>query len=184
MNMLDNTKPPTRTLASDEKVAAFMFYTANSICWGDVFLKSQIRASIWLRTQAAPENICVNNARFLITTTPQNPPKPVVIPEIHLPTHHILAYHLLPPAKDPLDYDPTEPNRAMVPVTIIVGSFRMDGNMRLSTRTSLATYIEVTRESFTPLYDVEIHNLVVPALGVVRVPYAQVRKQDILFATR
>ena len=105
-------------------------------------------------------------------------------PEIHVHNTQILALHLLPPEKDPPDYDPTEPNRVMVPIAAIVGTFRMDGHMRMAAVSNLKKYLEVTRENFTAFYDAEIYNSTVPALGVMRVPYVLVRQNTTMFAYR
>jgi len=91
---------------------------------------------------------------------------------------------LLPPASEPLDYDPNEPHRKMEPVSALLGFFRFDGLMRMSTHTTLGQYLEVTKETFTPFYEVEITNLAIPALKAVRVSYALVRQDASLFATR
>ena len=63
--------------------------------------------------------------------------------ELHVATTQINVFHMIPPAKDPLDYDPTEPNRQMVPVSMLVSNFRIDGHLRLATIGSVAKFLEV-----------------------------------------
>jgi hypothetical protein len=53
---------------------------------------------------------------------------------------------MIPPHQDPVDYDPNEPNRMMVPVSAMVGSFRFDGMLRMSTQSNLFTFLEVIKE--------------------------------------
>ena len=91
---------------------------------------------------------------------------------------------MLPPAQDPPDYDPTEPNRYMNPTTVLIGTFRLDGHTRLSTVTKLGKYLEVTTETFTSLYDVDVRCTVMPALGVMKVPFALVRQSESTFCLR
>ena len=54
----------------------------------------------------------------------------------------------------------------------------------MAVSSNLDKYIDVTREEFTPLYNVEISNTSNPAMGVIRVPYIIVRKERTVFATR
>jgi hypothetical protein len=182
--MSEGNRQPITPPGPDEIKAPVMFYTATNIFWGDVLYKSTIRVSTWLRTNVVPDFLTIVNARAMPTTAHLDQPRPILFPELHIPTSQVLAYHLLPPAKEPLDYDPTEPNRVMDPVTVIVGTFRFDGSMRMSSRTTLRKYLDVTRESFSSLYDVEISNHIIPALGVVKVPFVQVRQLGVTFSIR
>lgn len=90
----------------------------------------------------------------------------------------------MPPAKDPLDYDATEPNRKMEPVNALVSTFLVKGSLRLSTSSSLHKFLEITRENFTALYDAEVTNLLIPSFGPLTVPYILVRQESTVFATR
>jgi hypothetical protein len=102
---------------------------------------------------------------------------------MHIATHQIEAFHLLPPASEPLDYDPTEPNRRMQPVTALLGSFRMDGSLRLSTQSNLTKFLDIARETFTPLYDSQVSNPHIPSIGTLSVPYLLVRMDSCVFTS-
>jgi hypothetical protein len=167
----------------DEKSASVMVYTATGLSWGEVVVKEQIRVSTWLRTNASPDIVCLYNAKT-ITTTNNAPPKPLQFSELHIMNQQVVAFHLMPPAKDPLDFDPNEPNRRMDPITVMVGTFRIDGLMRIAVKSNLSKYLEVTRENFAAIYDAEITCPVMPSLGVMRVPYVIVRMSSSMFATR
>ena len=181
--MTNNPNLPVRTPNSDEKTGQIMVYMRNSICWGDVIVKSQIRISTWLRTNAAPDFVAIYNARVLTTTT-NITPKPLSFIEMHVDISEIMAYHLVPPAQDPIDYDASEPNRRMVPISVVVSPFKFDGFMRMAGKTDLAKYIEVTRELYTPLYDVEITCPMISGLGTIKVPYVLIRQNGPIFAYR
>jgi hypothetical protein len=60
----------------------------------------------------------------------------------------------------------------------------MDGLMRLAAISNLNKYFEVTHEIFTPIYDAEIVNTLIPALGAMRVPFVLVRQKSAIFTTR
>ncbi len=170
-------------VGTDEKSYTVMAYMQDSVAWGNVVIKEQIRISTWLRTSAAPDFITIYEGKSLNTTGGGNP-KPMSFPEIHLPTKSVLGFHALPPYSDPLDYDPSEPNRRMDPVSVIVGSFRFDALVRLSAITTLGKYIDVTREEFSVLYDLSITCLTVPVLGTMKVPFAIVRQELVTWCVR
>lgn len=178
--MTQNASTPPYTLAPDEKAAQVMAYTYNNLYWGDVVVKERIRISTWLRTNSAPERITIYNAKAMNVLSGAQV-RPIAFSELNLAVPQILAFHLMPPAKDPLDYDPTEPNRKMDPVSVIVSSFRIDGNLRLSSQSSLSKYLEVNREDFTGVYDAKISNTVIPSLGIISVPFLLVRQETAVF---
>lgn len=181
--MTTSDAQPGYTLSSDEKVAQIMVYMPMGLYWGDVIVKEIIRVSTWLRTSSAPDTVTLRNANWLPLTSTSGI-RPLHFLDLHLPAAQILAYHLMPPAKDPLDYDPTEPNRKMEAVSALVGSFRVDGLLRMATITDLSRYLIVNRELFTGLYDVEISNPVYPSIGIIRSPFILVRQAATIFANR
>ena len=181
--MTEPTAKLTVPLGHDEKSVPVMIYTATTICMGDVVLKEKLRGSIWLRTNAAPENVCLYNARVLNVNN-IGTPKQLLFPEVHISVAQIHIFHLVPPTQDPLDYDVNEPNRKFEPISILCDAFRIDGLIRISTQSSLAKYVELTRETFTSLYDAEISCFLLPALGIIKVPYTIVRQSISMFTTR
>lgn len=180
--MTENPGSAAIPLADDEKNVPLMLYTPNAMIWGEVIVKQAIRASTWLRTNAAPDKILVNNAKFLLTTT-ANAMQPAAFRELIVPLATVGAYHLIPPASDPLDYDPTEPNRIMMPVVILLGSTKIIGKMRMTQQSNLQKYLNVTHELFSSVYDAVITNTVLPSLGTLRIPYLQVRQEMCIFGT-
>ncbi len=175
-----NGLPP---LAEDEKITMVMIYLDQGIVWGNVLTKSQIRVSTWLRTSAAPDFITIYQANFLLTYggTAQ---KPILYPVMHIPTPKALAFHIMPPNADPVDYDPTEPNRRLEKAGLILGGFIFEGFIRLSSISNLNSYIDVTREEFTTLYDLTITCRPIPSLGTMKVPYALIRQSAVIWCNR
>lgn len=178
--------PPSNEpiLNADEKSANVMAYTLSGVYWGKVVIKAAIRPSTWLRTNVAPDYIRMYSARAVITAASQNAPRPLFFSELNLPTCEVRAFHLIPPAQDPPDYDPTEPNRRLESITALIGAFRFDGGLRIAASSSLSKYLDVIRESFTGLYEVDISNLAIPAMGVMHVPFVIVRQANTVFARR
>jgi hypothetical protein len=169
-------------VAADEKSTSVFIYTETYILWGELVTKDRIRVSTWLRTNVAPEVICIYNAMLLYPESVA--PKPITFPEIHLATTKVSAFHLMPPATDPIDYDPNEANRKMEPITALVGSFRMDGSMRVALSSSLKKYLEISRELFTPIYDVTVSHPSLTQMNLPKVSYVLVRQATTTFATR
>lgn len=170
-------------LAADEKVVPVMIYTPLSLYWGDVIVKNMVRVSTWLRTNTVPDRISLRNAKALVVAGGSSA-RPLSFPELHIAVTQIIALHLIPPAKDPTDFDPTEPNRKMEPVNALIGSFLIKGALRISSSIDVKKYLEITREPYTALYDAEITNLIIPALGAISVPFVLVRQEAAVFAVR
>jgi hypothetical protein len=170
-------------LEPDDKVTPVMAYLSNAIAWGDVIVKEAIRVSTWLRTNNAPDALCLRNARYLNSTGNQMH-KPLFFNELHIATSQIIGFHIIPPANDPVDYDPTEGFRKMEPMTAIIGTSRFDGFMRMATMSCLNKYIEITHESFTSVYDATVSNISILDLKPFKVPLIIVRQENTIFASR
>jgi hypothetical protein len=101
-----------------------------------------------------------------------------------LPTNLVIAYHIKPPAHDPLDFDPGEANRKMEPVIAVVGSFQFQGLIRMSTQTTLDKFLDVAKEAYTNIYEIEITQPAWPQMGVIKVPFALLNNQLALYSPR
>jgi hypothetical protein len=181
--MSDATPPKPYTLEVGEKVTPVMVYTLTTLARGEIITKEQMRVSTFLRTQAAPEFLGLYNAQALVFGGPTGIQQ-ASYSEYYIPASQILAYHLVPPAKDPLDYDPSEPNRKMEPATTLVGTFRFNGFLRMATAANLNKYLAVARESFFSMYDVEITNPGLPSASALKVPTVLVRLGTAVLALR
>lgn len=166
-----------------EKSVPVMLYTLTSMILGEVRIMNQIRASTWLKTSSAPDILQINDAKIILTTG-SSPSKPIMCPEIHLPTIEVLAMHVLPPTSEPLDYDPTEPNRHLLPVSILFNAFKVDGSVWVSTRVDLAKFIELNREAFTSVYNIQISSPLFTSLPTIRIPMMICRQARVIFAGR
>ena len=181
--MSESSTSSQSVLTPDEKATPVMACTASCMVWGDVITKEVIRVSTWLRTAMVPDRIHFLNARWLLFTSGSSM-KPMFFKELYLPTVQINVFHLIPPAKDPLDYDPAEPNRKMEPITALVGSVRVDGNLRIAVKSDLARYLDSAHEAFSSIYDAEVSYPSLPVLGSVRVPLVLVRMTNANYAVR
>jgi hypothetical protein len=90
----------------------------------------------------------------------------------------VSAFHLAPPAHDPLDYDSSEQNRIMQPMEAMIGPFVLKGNIRISKQTDIATSLDVMHALWLSIYDAEIVNPYLPQFRV-QVPMLLVNSNSV-----
>ncbi len=180
MSSVFDEKSKATTLATDEKTTLVMIYTTNALIRGEAITKENIRISIWLRTQGAPEYVHLLKAQVILFGG-VGPIKPQTYSELFVPTSQILGFHMAPPASDPVDYDESEKNRMMEPVTVLIGTFRLQGHLRISSQASASTALEVSRSAFLSFYDIQISCDSLPGMGAIKVPMMLIRPNNILF---
>jgi hypothetical protein len=144
-------------LRPDENTSLVMLYTMHSVVRGEAVVKQNVsRVNIWLRTDGAPRYIHILKAQVLVFGG--SPVKSLSYSELYFPTSQVIAFHTLPPVEEPLDYDPNEADRRMEAVDLLVGTFVMNGKIRVSTHTEVDTTLESARVSWMSVYDVSITN--------------------------
>ena len=181
--MATSTAQRNYNLDEGEKITSVMIYTSHMLVLGDVVTKEAMRVSTWLRTPSVPKYFFMHDANIVMISG-SNASKPQFFSEFHLPVAEAIAFHMKPPAHDPLDYDPNEPMRKMMPVTTLAGPYRFDGSVRMSVQTTLEKFLEVSKETFIGLYEAEITLPSIPAMGVIRIPYALLNGNKVSFSPR
>lgn len=168
------------TLRPDEKTTPVMLYTEESVVRGEVVTKDVVhRVNIWLRTDGVPKYMHLLNAQVVLFGGGSG--RTLSYPEIYFPSAELIAFHTLPPTDEPLDYDPAEANRMMVDVDMIVGTFVMNGRIRISTHTEVGVSLEVARVSWMSLYDATISNPYLPQMPPLKVSLVLVNPAHIAF---
>lgn len=177
--MEDFRKPNSYQVTDDEKTIMMMFYTPNAVYRGEAVMKSSIRASLWMRTPAAPEYVHLLHAQVINF---MGQVKPFHFPELFLSTSGVIAYHIAPPSQpDGFDYDETEKNRVFEAATAVVGNFLFSGNLRITSSSSANVSILSNRSTWTSLYHVEIASPALPQMGVIKVPMVLLRANMVSF---
>ena len=161
-----------------EKISHIMLYTRQSLVWGKVRTKPAIRINTWLRTDMAPTYMKLFDAQMLPLTGAQ---KPLKFPQMFFHTDQIIAYHILPPTEEPLDYDPGEPNRKRIPMTAIVGGFRFDGFLRMAQQTKIESFLSVSKANYLSFYDATMSCPALPAIKGVSAALMLIRQSDASF---
>jgi hypothetical protein len=167
-------------LRPDEKTALVMLYTLHNVVRGEAVVKQNIpRVNIWLRTDGAPRYVHILKPQVLVFGG--SPVKALSYSEIYFPTSEVIAFHTLPPTEEPLDYDPTEADREMDVVELLVGTFVMKGKIRISTHMEVGTSLEAARVSWMSVYDVWISNPYLPQMPALQVPMVLVNPSHVSF---
>jgi len=167
------------TLPTDEKATGVMIYTQNMFIRGKAVTKQSSRVSVWLRNESAPDYIHLLMAQ--VTNFSCRETRKLSYPEMYLPTGQIIGFHLTPPARDPLDYDETEKNRRMQPVTVLIGTFVFNGAIRISAQVDLGTSITSAHTIWMSIYNVRISNPQLEQMGEIQVPMLLVRPEQVGF---
>jgi hypothetical protein len=167
-------------LAPDEKSTLVMVYTHDTFVRGEVVTKESARVSIWPRTQGVPNFIHLLKPNVMLFGG--HPPRPLVYSEMFIPTNSAIAFHLAPPAVEPLDYDAGEKNRAMELVTIQVGTFLIKAHVRISASTPLGVSLEVAYSGWISVYDAEVTNPYLPQMQPMLVPMMLIYPSKVTFA--
>lgn len=167
------------TLSDDEKTTLVMVYTKNALIRGGVVTKSNVMVvSRWLRTESAPSYIRLLKAQALFFGGTAI--KSFNYEEMYVPTGEVIAFHLAPPAADPLDYEPNEPNRIMVGATLVVGTFLFSGKVRISAQVDFSTSLEMGRQPWLSFYEVGVSNPFLPQMNMT-VPFTLVSPSHMLY---
>jgi hypothetical protein len=153
-----------RQLAADEKIATVMVYTNTMLARGEMISRENARVSIWLRTQGVPNYIHLFKPQVISFSG--GTPKTFAFSEIFIPTVQVCAFHIAPPAQDPLDFEAGEQNRMMQTMEVMVGSFILKGKIRISTQTDVGTSLDVMRTLWLSIYEAQIANPYLPQFSV------------------
>jgi hypothetical protein len=170
---------PMYTLAADEKATTVLIYTENTLVRGELVTKQSARVSIWLRMQVQVNYLHIHSPQILAFGGPLT--KSMINDEMYCPISSIYGFHVAPPADEPLDYDTSEPNRAMKDTNLLLGDFTVKGKLRISTHADFATAIEVAHSGWLSVYDAEVSPLFVPSFPVMTAPMMLVNPKVVSF---
>ena len=167
-------------LRPDEKTSLVMLYTMHNVVRGEAVVKQNVpRVNIWLRTDGVPRYIHILKPQVLVFGG--SPVKSLTYSELYFPTSQVIAFHTLPPTEEALDYDAAEADRRMEEVDLMVGTFVMNGKIRISTHTEVDTTLESARVSWISVYEVSITNPYLPQMPALEVPMILVNPSYVAF---
>ncbi len=153
------------TLGAEEKTTLTMAYTPTMLVRGEVVSMQSMRVGIWLRTDSAPKYLHFLKPQIIMFGA--GAPKSLSYPELLLPVSEMIGFHVVPPTDEPLDYDPNEQNRAMEPVSMLLGTFFIKSKIRIAGGTSASKAIDLSRATWMSTYDAEISNSALPQFNMI-----------------
>ena len=169
-----STQNPLANLAPDDKATPMMVYSPNRLTWGQIITKEGILPGRILLSATMPDYISLFNVQTLATQGTLS--KPVKFTELHIPVLDIAGYHLMPPAEDAINYDPTAPNRIMMPIIAHVGAFNFNAEVRISTQTTLQRFLGNAKSEFISIYNAEVRHPGNPKMKPINVTVAYIRR--------
>jgi hypothetical protein len=167
-------------LSPDEKSTLVMAYTQNMLVRGEVVTRQGVRVSTWLRTQGVPEYLRLFKPTVL--TFGGGAVKALTYAEIYVPVSTVIAFHLVPPVSEPLDYAEDETNRIMVPITALPGAFQFKGYLRISAKASVSTSIELAHSDWSSIYNVDVTNPSMPQMQPIHLPMIVINPKQVSLA--
>jgi len=168
------------TLSPDEKSTLVMTYTQNMLVRGEVVTRQGVRVNTWLRTQGVPEYIHLFKATVLHFGS--SVVKALTYAEVYVPVTTVIAFHLVPPVSEALDYSADEENRIMVPVTALPGTFQFKGYFRIATKATLSNSIELAHSEWSSIYNVDVTNPSMPQMQPIHVPMILMNPKQVSLA--
>ncbi|MBC8336252.1 MAG: hypothetical protein ISR59_03255 [Anaerolineales bacterium] len=150
-------------LKPDEKLTPVMVYTDAAVFNGSVVTKKIARVNTWLRTEGAPTFLRLLNAQMI---RPDNPDRIIKFDEQFIPVPSIIGFHVGQGIENEVDYDEHEENRMMEHVKVVLGSFLVEGKIRISTQTDLNSSIEQYRIAWSSIYHATISNFYLSKLNI------------------
>lgn len=164
-------------LKDNEKATPIIAYTEDTVIHGKIVTRDIVPVPILLRMEGAPNYIHLLNAEII---RPDNPTKALKFTELLAPSEELIAYHVAPNIPVDLDYEENIPNRHMVDLKVTMGSFVANCQARISTKTELTTFLEVSHSSWLSLYNGYITNTYLEAMKV-STPMFLVRPEKVAF---
>jgi hypothetical protein len=168
------------TLGPEEKVSLVMAYTQTGLMRGEVVTRESVRINTWLRTDSAPDYIHLYKLQWL-QASGGGAIKSLAYPELLLPAPLMIGFHLAPPSDEPLDYNVREDNRINKPVTVLMGLFVVNGNIRTTSQTDLITSLQISHSPWLSLYDAEISSPTITQMPPIQIPMLLVRPTQVAF---
>ena len=167
------------TLGPEEKVSVVMAYTQTGLIRGEVVTRDSIRINTWLRMDSAPDYIHLYKLHWIQASG--GVVKSLAYNELLLPAPLMIGFHLAPPSQEPLDYNVSEDNRINKRVTVLLGLFVIQGNVRTSAQTDLVTSLQISHSPWMSVYEAEISSPHLPQMPPLQVPMMLVRSSQAAF---
>lgn len=160
MNEAPQFTTQSYTLASDEKATQVMIGTADTLMWGDLVTKEQVRMSAYLNT-LAEDYVPLHNAKILFLA-PQEQAPPVERSVVHIRQEEILIFFVIHD-DEPLPEETQ--TRKYEAVEAIIGSYQIGGNLLKAPISTLQNMLLVSKATYMPVYNATVRHVAKSWLG-------------------
>jgi hypothetical protein len=160
MNQPQQFMAQSYTLAPDEKATQVMIGTADTLMWGDLVTKEQVRMSAYLNT-LAEDYVLLHNAKILFLA-PQEQAPPVERSMVHIRQEEILVFFVMHD-DEPLPEETQ--TRKYEPVEALIGSYQIGGSILKAPISSVQNMLLVSKASYLPFYNATVRHVAKAWLG-------------------
>lgn len=178
MTETPNAVKPSYHLAPDEKATQVMIGTCDTLMWGDLVTKAQVRMSAYLNT-LAEDYVTLHNAKILFLT-PKEQTAPMERASAHIRQAEILIFFVM---HDEEPVPEETQTRRYQPVEAIIGSYQMEGSILKAPISSLENTLLVSKATYMPLYQATVRHVAKSWLGSFTSNLVQVRCERMILTT-
>lgn len=167
------------TLAPDEKATQVMIGTSDTLMWGDLVTKQQVRMSAYLST-LAEDFVPLRNAKILFLA-PKEQMAPIERSSVHVKQEEILIFFVM------IDEEPVPEEtetRRYEPVEVIIGSYQMEGAVLKAPISNLQNMLLVSKASYIPVYNATVRHVAKSWLGTLSSNLVQVRRDRMILTVQ
>ncbi len=175
MSETSHTTERSYTLGPDEKSTRVMICTADTLIWGDLVTKEQVRLSAYLNT-LAEGYVPVYDAKILFLA-PEKQAAPIDRASVHIRQEEILIFFVMND-QEPLPEE-TETRRYEA-VEAIIGPYQMEGSIIKAPISSLQNALLVSKATYTPIYNATLRHVAKPWLGSFASSLVQTRSERMI----
>jgi hypothetical protein len=179
MSETSHTTEPSYTLAPDEKSTQVMVGTADTLIWGDLVTKEQVRMSVYLNT-LAESYVPLHDAKILFLA-PREQTAPIERASIHIRQEEILLFFVMHD-DEPLP-DETE-TRKYEAVEAIIGPYQIEGSIVKAPISSLQNALLSSRATYTLIYNATVRHVAHSWLGTFVSSLIQTRSERMILTAR
>jgi len=175
MTETSHTTEPSYILGPDEKSTRVMIGTADTLIWGDLVTKEQVRMSAYLNT-LAEGYVPMHDAKILFLA-PEKQAAPIHRASVHIRQEEILIFFAMND-QEPLPEE-TETRRYEA-VEAIIGPYQIAGSIVKAPISSLQNALLVSKATYTLIYNATLHHVAKPWLGSFASSLVQARSERMI----
>ena len=179
MNETPQSMKQAYTLAPDEKATQVMIGTADTLMWGDLVTKEQVRTSAYLNT-LAEDYVSLHDAKILFLA-PTEQMAPVERSSVHIRQEEIMIFFVMHD-EEPLPEETQ--TRRYEPVEAIIGSFQVEGAILKAPISNLQNMLLVSKATYMPIYNATVRHVAKSWLGTFSSNFVQIRCEQMILTSQ